>query len=348
MNKQEKYRYLKVFGLLGLCMSGLIYAVAFLNPENQPTIMIGKYALKSNDLILGDTRAYRSWYENGAWQGDVIEYEILSDGGVRRTDVAVGANPATAGNAGMCDRTPGCWSARATFVAAGADVPSDIPGSYWHNRNIITTTGGNQVDFLWNNLSATQKWALDSTTVGNPDGDPTTADAVDPTVDQGDPDFSPILNYIRGDRRKERNLDGGFLRRRYSVLGDITRSPVYIGPPRELLGSLDGYSEFRTALATVAGVVATPANDGMMHFFDENSGAENYAYIPSMVIGKLDQLAARNSTYNHTYYLDGEIAVTSAQINPSTCTSADVSGCAWKRVLASGGGAGFPLSLIHI
>ena len=145
MNKQEKFRYLKVFGLLGLCVSGLIYAVALLNTEDQPTIMIGKYALKSNDLILGDTRAYRSWYENGAWQGDVIEYEILSSGGTRQTDVAVGANPATAGDAGLCGRIPGCWSARATFIAAGADDPTD--DSYWKGRNIITTTNGSQTRF---------------------------------------------------------------------------------------------------------------------------------------------------------------------------------------------------------
>ena len=339
MNKQEKFRYIKIFGLLGLCISGLIYAVALLNTDDQPTIMIGKYALKSNDLILGDTRAYRSWYENGAWQGDVIEYEILSSGGTRQTDVPVGANPATAGDAGLCGRSPGCWSARATFIAAGADDPTD--DSYWKSRNIITTTNGNQIDFLWNNLSGAQKLALDSTTINNPDGDPTTDDAVNPDQDQSNHYFSPILNYIRGDRSKERNLDGGFLRRRYSVLGDITRSPLYIGPPRELLGNLEGYSEFRTSMASVDGVVATPANDGMMHFLDADSGAENYAYIPSMVVGKLDKLAARNTAYNHTYYMDGEMTVLSAQDDPTTCNDTDITGCQWKRILAGGGGAGF-------
>ncbi|MBW1870028.1 MAG: hypothetical protein JRI73_12280, partial [Deltaproteobacteria bacterium] len=81
--------------------------------------------------------------------------------------------------------------------------------------------------------------------------------------------------------------------------------------------------------------------DGLMHFLAEDTGAENYAYIPSMVIGKLDKLAARNSTYSHTYYLDGEMTVLSAQDNPSTCIDTDLSGCQWKRILASGGGAGF-------
>ena len=45
------------------------------------------------------------------------------------------------------------------------------------------------------------------------------------------------------------------------------------------------------------------------------------AYVPSMVIGKLDALASRDATYEHTYYLDGELTVGSAQVDATTCTS---------------------------
>ena len=343
MYTQVKYRYLKLGALLSLLASSLIYAVAVLNTSDQPPVSIGRYALKSRDLAGGeDTRAYRSWFENGAYQGDIIEYEILASDGTRRTDVPVGANPATAGALGYCGQSvgSGCWSARAAFIANGAD---NVAGIYWQNRNIFTTNSasGFQVDFLWDNLNAAQKSALDPEIIADPDGDPTTSDAVNPAVSQGNQYFSPILNYNRGDRSHERNQPDGDLRRRYSVLGDITRSPVYIGPPEEIFLGLDGFSEFRSANASRAGRIATPSNDGMLHIFDEADGAETMAYIPSMVIGKLAALASRDAPYVHTYYLDGELTVGSAQVNEATCTSADTSGCGWSTILTGGGGAGF-------
>lgn len=343
MYTQVKYRYLKLGALLTLLASSLLYAVAVLNPADQPTVSIGRYALKSRDLVSGlDTRAYRSWFENGAYQGDIIEYEILASNGARRTDVAVGANPATAGALGYCGQSvgSGCWSARATFIANGAD---NAAGTYWKNRNIFTTNSasGSQVDFLWDNLSAAQKSALDPDIIADPDGDPTTSDAVDPATSQGNQYFSPILNYALGDRSNERNQPDGDLRRRYSVLGDITRSPVYIGPPEEIFLGLDGFSEFRTANASRAGRIAAPANDALLHIFNEADGAETMAYLPSMVIGKLGALASRDAAYEHTYYLDGELTVGSAQVNETTCTTGDLSGCGWSTILTGGGGAGF-------
>ena len=350
MYTQPRHRHLKFGAMLAVLFSGLLFAVAILNTSDQPLVSIGRYALKSRDLAGGaDTRAYRSWFENGSYQGDIIEYEIQAITGVRRTDVAVGDNPATSGTLGYCGESvgSGCWSARATFIANGAD---NVAGTYWKNRNIFTTNSesGNQVDFLWDNLSAAQKSALDPDIIADPDGDPTTSDAVNPNVSQNNQYFSPILNYVIGDRSNERNQPDGDLRRRYSVLGDITRSPVYIGPPEEIFLGLDGFSEFRSANTLRAGLragrIAAPSNDGMLHIFDETNGDETMAYVPSMVIGKLDALASRNATYEHTYYLDGELTVGSAQVDATTCTdtpSEDYSGCNWTTILTGGGGAGF-------
>ena len=343
MYTQPRHRHLKFGAMLAVLFSALLFAVAVLNTSDQPLVSIGQYALKSRDLAGGeDTRAYRPWFENGSYQGDVIEYEILASDGTRRTDVAVGANPATSGTLGYCGKSvgSGCWSARATFIANGAD---NAAGTYWKNRNIFTVNSDTdlQRDFLWDNLSGDQKNALDPDIIADPDGDPTTADAVDPFVSQSDQYFSPILNYIRGDRSHERNQPDGDLRRRYSVLGDITRSPVYIGPPEEILLGLDGFSEFRSHHSSDAGHIAAPSNDGMLHIFDAANGAETMAYIPSMVIGKLGVLASRDAPYVHTYYLDGELTVGSAQVDETTCTSADTSSCNWSTILTGGGGAGF-------
>ena len=326
MNTIIKSRRLKIASILALGVSTLLFAAAVFIPSTTPTVTIGQYALKNNDLLAGETAAYRPWYENGAWQGDIIEYTILANGD-RETDVPVGDNPATAGTDGKCAFTghtgTGCWSARATFIDNGADSAT---GTYWQNRNIFTNNGG-QVDFTWDTLSATQREAIDKETydiiVAAADPDLNTADASD------------ILNYIRGERLHERGNDTeagskGNLRTRYSVLGDITGSPLYIGPPRETYGRLSGYFAFSTAYTTRDGRVAFGANDGMLHVLDEDDGSEVFAYVPSMVFNKLDNLTARDASYSHTYYVAGDLQSGSARY-----------GSAWHSVLVGGGGPGF-------
>jgi len=333
MNTATKHHRLKIISALTLGVCSVLFAAAVLVPSTTPTVTIGQYALKNSDLLQGKTQAYRPWFENGAWQGDIIEYDILADG-TRETDADVGANPATAGAAGKCDFSghsgAGCWTARATFIANGADDPGteNPTNEYWQNRNIFTNNGG-QVTFTWNNLSTTQREAVDKATY----------DAIqavtppDPSLNT--PEASDILNYIRGQRLNEKINDtvsgsSGDLRTRYSVLGDITSTPLYIGPPRETYGQLSGFVTFTTNNASRDGRIAVGANDGMLHVFDEDDGSEVFAYVPSMVLDKLPNLAARDASYNHTYYVAGDLLSGSAHY-----------GSDWHTVLVGGGGPGF-------
>lgn len=134
------------------------------------------------------------------------------------------------------------------------------------SRNIITRSGGNTVTFQWSNLSASDQASMIS---------------------------SDIVDYIRGTRIKEQQ-NGGSLRNRQSVLGDIVDStPAYV---------LD------------SDTIYVGANDGMLHGFNANTGVELFAYIPSAVIPTLANLSS--PAYSHTYYVDGDIAVSSkAQTN---------------------------------
>jgi hypothetical protein len=186
------------------------------------------------------------------------------------------------------------------------------------------------VPFTWDNLSDAQRALVDPTTYNF------IVAAADPTLNT--PTVSDILNYVRGERLNEKQNDTetgslGDLRNRYSVLGDITSTPLYIGPPRELLRSVNDFSTFLSAQASRAGRVAVGANDGMLHVLDEADGSEVYAYVPSMVLNKLGNLAARSATYTHTYFVDGELTSGSVQIGSSTPV--------WHTILTGGGGAGF-------
>ncbi|MGB5179829.1 MAG: hypothetical protein WBP44_14010, partial [Gammaproteobacteria bacterium] len=270
MKSTKKTYYLLAGAVLTIVTVSLFAAMRFI-PSSQPAAVIGKYALKNTSLS-GGTIAYRPFFENGAWQGDIIKYEI-SAAGSRTTDASVGSNsPVVAGSSGGCGKTApdGCWMARATFeskVASVTDYWKEIDGG----RNIFTYgdtdddgVADTQVDFLWSNLSDIQRAILDPVTAAVLNPSPLTA-AYD----------SPILNFIRGDDSNEK-ANGGTYRNRYSLLGDIINSwPLYIGAPTENY-TIAGFTAFKNAHTGTNlrdGRIAVGANDGMLHVFDEDDGS---------------------------------------------------------------------------
>lgn len=144
---------------------------------------------------------------------------------------------------------------------------------YDTERFIVTMNGAQKIPFRWSQLSASQQAALDPITAANPKAS-----------------FSPVLNFVRGDRSNE-SLAASGLRRRVSVFGDIIHStPVYCPAP-----------------LCAADTVFVGANDGMLRAIDANTGKERFAYIPSVVIHKLNSLTMRD--YKHRYFVDGRMAL---------------------------------------
>jgi type IV pilus assembly protein PilY1 len=205
------------------------------------------------------------------------------------------------------------WQAAERLRAAGVLDPMS-----WRSRKIYVYNpqgnGNSKYDsFILRNLGSAQVAAL---------GDEAEA----------------IVDYLRGDRSREKPLEGEpLLRERVSVLGDIVDStPVYVGKPNARLhanatfSGASKYDDFVADRANRAATVYVGANDGMLHGFDAVTGDETYAFVPNTVI--LNDLASYSDpAYEHRYFVDGEMAV--ADVYDSN---------RWKTILVGTLGRGGP------
>lgn len=153
--KKHIYFSLLTIAMSTACLNQTVSADAVFDPQTQPIIPVAPYILKSTNLEEGNTKAYRTWFEMGTWQGDIIEYNV-SKNGILTTDVTnLEENPPLAAGQN--------WSARATMAAKeSADT------NYWTSqRKIITSISGtDQQAFRWGNLTKDQQKELDNKNEG--------------------------------------------------------------------------------------------------------------------------------------------------------------------------------------
>jgi hypothetical protein len=184
------------------------------------------------------------------------------------------------------------WSALDKFTELEAD------NNYWKRRKIyLRSSSGNRQEFEWSKLTQQNQEYLRS---------------------------RDIVNFIRGDRSNE----GLTIRRRESILGAIIRSnPVYVGKPKADINTLS-YKIFATENASRTAIVYVGANDGMLHAFNAATGKETWAYIPSMLVSSLADLA--DEPYSLRHYVDGDLNVQDVKLPDDR----------WRTVLVGGLGAG--------
>ena len=236
-----------------------------------------------------DSLLFQATFNAQDWTGDVVAY------------------PISTGSVG----TP-AWNLSSLINAqVGGALGFDI------NRNVITYNGTNGVSFRWpSNPDSTNSTELSAAQVNALRGGVT---------DDPNAYGNAVLNYIRGDQSEEGASSDLSLRARKSVLGDIANSdPLFVDQPGFFYpdnwpGSAPEdsvpYSSFRTALKNRQPVLYFGANDGMFHAINayENDpaatpavtgeGKELLAYVPSMLYGRLGDLA--NTNYTHQSYVDG-------------------------------------------
>lgn len=147
---------------------------------------------------------------------------------------------------------------------------------------------------------------------------------------------STMIGYIRGDTQP-----AGY-RNRSSKLGDMVHStPVILGPPDGYYND-NNYATFKRANANRQSLILVGSNDGMLHVFNADTGAEQWAFIPNILLPKLKLL--RTFPYNHTNYVNGTITVGDAFITTKNVEGQPQTSPAWRTVAVCGlreGGKGY-------
>ncbi|MAM86104.1 pilus assembly protein [Marinobacter sp. UBA2678] len=193
------------------------------------------------------------------------------------------------------------------------------------NRALITHNGTSGVELAFDNanslsnLSDSQEQALNA----------------DPTLNAIQDDLGyQRLAWLHGDTnanstfRSRQTIDeaGNTVNR---LLGDIVNAnPQFIGKPNFGFARLPGeegssYGPFRstTSYQERIDTVYVPANDGILHAFNSESGAELFGYVPGELLlpegtnshARISELMLPN--YAHKYFLDGTPRVQDAYID---------------------------------
>lgn len=256
-------------------------------------------ATSSLEPVAGDNYAYVAEYTTSRWFGDLEARTIDLSSGAISTSRQWSAQELLNGTVSASTDTRNIYTwnaagtARADFTLANVNAASFNPA-------LLSQYAG------WN---ATQRA---NATAGS------------------------LLNYLRGRHEFEtRNdathtdLNSRLYRQREHVLGDIIdSSPVYVKkPPFRYTDA--GYAGYVGAQTGRSGTVYVGANDGMLHAFDAENGAERWAYVPRMLHSELYRLADSNYPSNHRNYVNGNIVVGDAY-----------NGSSWRTVLIAGLGSG--------
>lgn len=261
------------------------------------------------NLVPGDNYIFASTFRSADWYGDLERFTV---------DLATG----------LVGTAPD-WQARAQL---DANTTRTI---YTYDSTNATTR---LRPFLWANLTATeQAWFTRNylSTSASPTLSQfcltgiTCLSAANQTAAGDGP---TLVNYLRGDRTNEGQpaQTTRYFRQRTSVLGDIVNSEaVYVKVPRFNYTDT-GYATFKSTNAARQAVVYVGSNDGMLHAFNADTGAELWAYVPQMLLPKLYRLADKEYPARHEYYVDG--SPTQADVRFADGT--------WHTILIGGLGGG--------
>ncbi len=313
--------------------TGLAAALAGINDR----VGSAAAAATSNlEPVSGDNYAFTAKYTTGVWTGDLEAKEInLDDGTV--ADTAIWSAAAL-----LANKTKNACDNRAIkLFRSGAT--NNLVNFTWNT--FACDNMGNPTGAASTGLNASEQAYFNAAKVATLDQYTSMTDGTAGTVNQ--PPLAAganLVNFLRGQRGFEGfepDSTTKLYRTRTAVLGDIVNAqPVFVRKPFAQYTDT-GYADFKNLPANTGRtpVVYVAANDGMLHAFnaDPASGAELWAFIPTMSLPELHQLANTDYATNHHYFTDGTPVVgdvfDAADMVPK-----------WKTILVAGmnkGGKGY-------
>lgn len=249
----------------------------------------------STGIVASDTLSYQTLFDSTDWSGTVL---------ARKVDASLGF--------GDVEWDAGCVLTGGTCATTSESGLGATPD--WNSGRVILSSRagsgtGNGIAFRWSSLAAAQQALLN----------------VNPSTGKTDSAGSSRLDWLRGDRSKERR-NGGTFRNRNSLLGAVVHSGVVtVSAPAERFddtawpagsdeakaaASGEGYDKFKKDLAARPETLYFGANDGMLHAIDAKTGEERFAYVPFGVYRNLGKLT--NPTYQFEPTVDNSPVVRDA------------------------------------
>jgi type IV pilus assembly protein PilY1 len=246
----------------------------------------------------GDSTEYVTSYTTVEWTGDVVSYQV---------DPRTGTRAAT-------------WDWRAQEKLDARVAAGTARSIFYLKRGSGTNTGTSR-SFSYSNLLADGFGGLFANACSK---SPALTQCATVGYDvAGANDGNNVVAYLRG------QTDARF-RNRTHILGDtVGGAPVYVRKPT-FRYTENSYPSFAAANASRPGAVYVPANDGMLHAFDADTGEEKWAYVPTMIMDRMYRLADNKYGDKHEYFVNGSPVVGDVY----------VPGTGWKTILVGGLGAG--------
>ncbi len=265
-------------------------------------------ATSTPNITPTDNFIYSSTYRTVKWDGEVVAEKIDPISG---------------------NLLPGVVWAAGALLDARVAASSDTRTIHTFDAAAVPTPTKLK-PFLYANLTAAEKAFFDNKCAALPQCPP-----MNPSKQNDVNTGNNLVNWLRGQTQHE-TAPKDLYRDRDHVLGDtVNAKPAFVGKPNLLFGDAvtPDYGSFKTANLSRQSVLFIPANDGLLHAFNGDTGQELWAYVPRIVTPDLHKLASTKYDIGHRYYVDG---------SPSTM---DVFiGGAWKTILVGGlnlGGRGY-------
>ena len=277
-----------------------------------------------------DNASYATSYNSGNWTGDVIAYPI---------------NTST----GIPDIMSPIWNTGCASPAAWVDPGDHSKGVLGCSAQVLLDARTTASRYIFTNNDTSSCRAncgipFQPTTAGGASGVDKLSTAQQTRLNTpSQTDGAAVVDYLRGDRTGETTT----YRSRAHLLGDtIDSEPLVVREPDQ--NYIDsGYSSFKSTNANRQRLVIQAANDGMVHAFNALSGAEEWAYVPNMLITDVNDpnnastsilnTRTAKTNFNHYFLIDGTPVSGDADFNNTQGASGTAD---WHTIVVGGFGKG--------